>query len=115
MNAGALRIWLRFEKLAVEIDSDGAQVESWVNAFTVSPSMPCELVSLSGRELIAAQAVQSKVTARINVRYREGFSATMRAVSPLGALYNIEAVIPDPKSTIRSVTLLASTGASDGK
>jgi hypothetical protein len=34
--------------------------------------MPCEVVDLSGRELIAAQAVQSKVTTRIETMVPAG-------------------------------------------
>lgn len=114
MKAGSLRHWLIFEKPGpVELDSDGAQVETWLPAFDTSSRMPCEVTAMSGRELIAAQAVQSKVTTRIKVRFRPGFDATMRAT--LGdTIYNIEAVIPDPRSRIGYVTLLASSGVNDG-
>ena len=114
MKAGTLRHWLTFEVKTVEQDSDGAQVEIWVPAFEVNHRMPCEVTELSGRELIAAQAVQSKVTARIRARYRPGFKATMRATLPNGIVYNIEAVIADPDSMRTHVTLLASQGINEG-
>lgn len=115
VDAGRLRHWLIFEKLdAIELDSDGAQVETWIDAFTVNSRMPCEVVALSGRELIAAQATQSKVSTRIKTRYRPGFTASMRATGSDGTIYNIEAVIPDPNSRIGFVTLLASSGVSEG-
>lgn len=110
---GARRHWLTFESRADVVDSDGAVSTEWVPAFEISTVMPCEVVALSGRELIAAQAVQSRVTTRIGVQYRPGFDASMRAI--LGeTVFNVEAVIPDPDSRIRSVTLLCSSGVNEG-
>lgn len=114
MRAGRLRHHLTFERLTEELDSDGAMVTAWVDAFDVSSRMPCEVTPLSGRELIAAQAVQSIVSVRIKTRYRPGFVAKMRARGEGGTLYNIEAVIPDPDSGRRYVTLMCSTGANEG-
>lgn len=128
MQPGRLRHWLTFEAKVIEMDSDGAQVATWVPAFEVNPRMPFDVVALSGRELIAAQAVQSKVTSRLVGRYRPGFAASMRAwfqdpdlvdisgakVYPDAVIYDIQAVIPDPDSRRRSVTLLASSGVNEG-
>lgn len=114
ISAGGLRHWLTFERKVSERDSDGALVESWADAFAVSSRMPCEVVPLSGRELIDAQSKQSVVTARIRVRYRDGLVAKMRARATDGTIYNIEAVIPDPDSGISFRTLLVSTGLNDG-
>lgn len=113
MEGGRQRHWLTFEDLTTVLDSDGATIEEWVPAFPVNSRMPCEVTALSGRELIAAQAVQSKVSTRIKARYRPGFKARQRAT--LGeTVFNIEAVIPDPDSRIRYVTLLASSGINEG-
>lgn len=109
----AQRHWLTFERLVEEMDSDGARSEVWAPAFDVSPTMPAEVAPLSGRELISANAVQSKVTHRIRIRYRDGITAKMRAVERETA-YNIEAVIPDQRSGLRYLTLLASTGTNEG-
>ena len=114
MKAGRLRHWLTFETKVVDLDDDGATVEAWAPAFGVSTAMPAEVVFLSGRELIAAQAVQSKVTARIRVRHRPGFDAVQRARSSAGQVFNIEAVIPDPDSGHRFVTLLCSSCVNEG-
>ncbi len=130
MKAGRLRHWLTFQQLSVDLDSEtGVQDEVWAPAFDVSWRMPVDVVALSGRELIAAQSVHSKVSTRLTVRYRTGFSPRMRAwwqdpdltdsfgelVYPYAVVYNIEAVIPDPDSGRNSVTLLCSSGVSDGK
>jgi SPP1 family predicted phage head-tail adaptor len=113
VQAGRLRRWMTFEVLVVDVDSEGATVEAWLPAFAVNHIMPCELTPISGKELIAAAALQSVVTHRIKTRYREGFAARMRATER-GVAYNIEAVIEDPDSGIRFITLLASAGASQG-
>lgn len=109
--AGKLRHRVFFEEFAVGLDSDGAQEESWV-PFTDRP-LSAEVRAISGGELIAAQAVQSKVTTRIKVRYRPGLRASMRATHR-GTVYNIEAVIPDPDSGRRYLTLLCSSGVNEG-
>lgn len=111
MQAGRLRHLVTFEESVIDIDSDGAQVEVWALAFGFP--LATEITALSGRELIAAQAVQSKVTGRMKVRYRPGFNASMRAIHR-GVIYNIAAVIPDPDSGFEFLTLLTSTGADEG-
>lgn len=107
------RHWVSFESLESEMDSDGARVEMWVPAWPVNHRMPCDVVALSGRELIAAQAVQSKVSTRIRTQYRPGFKAAMRGLLG-GEVFNIEAVILDPNSRNRDVTLLCSSGVNEG-
>lgn len=114
MNAGALRHWVTFERLTLVKDSNGDDSEEWVDAFPVNSRMPCEVVALSGRELIAAQAVQSRVTHRIVCRYRPGFNAAMRALLPDGTIFNIEAIVPDTDSRISHSTLLAYSGTNAG-
>lgn len=116
MRAGKLRHWLTFERPGEsEQDSDGALVETWVDAFEISFRMPCQVETLSGRELLAAQAIASKTTHRISTRYRPGFDGTMRATNQAtGAIYNIEAVLPDNESGRREVRLLASSGLNAG-
>jgi SPP1 family predicted phage head-tail adaptor len=110
MEAGRLRHRVAFEELIVDLDSDGAQVESWWPAHTM---VPAEISPLSGRELIAAQAVQSKVSTRIVIRYRPGIIPSMRAIHR-GTVYNILAVIPDPASGFEWINLLCTSGVDDG-
>lgn len=115
VSAGRLRHWLSFETLIHELDSDGRTVEAWAPGFEVNHAMPCEVTPLIGREFLAGNALQSKVTHKIKVRFREGFEANMRGVTKGGGLvYNIEAVVPDPDSMRRYITLLASSGVSLG-
>lgn len=114
MRAGKLRHWLTFQRDAGQLDSDGAWEPAWLDAFVARSRMPCEIVYLQGRELLAAQAMNSKVTCRITTRYRPGFAASLRAVAPDGSVFNIEAVLPDSTSGRSSVVLLASTGVNEG-
>lgn len=107
MQAGRLRHRVTVEELLVTLDSDGDQVETWA---PIGPPLPAEITPLSGRDLIAAQAVNSVVTTRIKMRYRPGFKASMRAVHR-ETVYSIAAVVPDPGSGFKWVTLLCSSGA----
>ena len=112
-RAGDMRDWLTFEDLSTEQDSDGNTDDVWVPAFPTNSRMPAQLSPLSGRELIAAQAVQSLVTCRIRMRYRAGITARMRARQG-NFVYNILAVVPDPGSGIEFLTLLCSSGINQG-
>ena len=111
MKAGRLRHRIDFQRLEVMQDSDGAIEEVWVNAFPVMIS--AEISPLSGRELIAANAVQSNVSTRIRVRYRHGIVASMRVVHR-GVYYNIAAIIPDQDSGESYLTLNCTSGANEG-
>lgn len=112
VDSGRLRHRVTFQTLTTERDSDEEAVaEFWADTF--DRAQPAEITALSGRELIAAQAVQSKVTARIKVRHRAEYTASMRALHR-ETIYNIEAVIPDPDSGFRYLTLLCSYGVNEG-
>lgn len=112
MQAGLLRHLVTFEQLVTELDSDGQQIETWNPAFE-GQMLSAEISPLSGRELIAAQAVQSKTATRIKIRYRPGVDASMR-VRHRTVIYNIEGVIPDPESGIEWITLACTSGANEG-
>jgi SPP1 family predicted phage head-tail adaptor len=110
LRAGRLRHRVHIEELVVTQDSDGDIVEDWV---PFASYLPAEIVALSARELIAAQAVQSRVSTRITLRTLPGLLASMRIVHR-GVIYNIEGVVPDPASGIRFVTLPCSSNVSQG-
>jgi len=109
--AGALRHRITVEQLVVEHDSNGATVETWSDAF--GRMLSAEILPLSGRELMAAQAVQSQVNTRIRLRHRPGLAAAMRAVHR-GTVYDIQAVVPDPGSGTGWVTLMCASGVNQG-
>lgn len=68
---------------------------------------------LSARELLAAQAMQSQVTARIVMRKRE-IDASWRIVSGTKR-YNIHGILTDPVSGAEYITLPCSEGLTDGR
>jgi SPP1 family predicted phage head-tail adaptor len=88
----------------------GETVIAWVDAWV---DIAAAIEPLSARELIAAQAQQSEVSARITIRPLSGLTAQHRVVHN-GDIYNIDGVIPDPDSGQEWVTLPVSKGASDG-
>jgi SPP1 family predicted phage head-tail adaptor len=118
MDAGRLRHFVTFEQPLVVVDDDsddmgdGSRDEQWVPAFG-GQMIPVSIEPLSGRELIAAQAVQSRISSRVVMRYRPGITAAMRMLHR-GTIYNIEAPIPDPVTGVDSITLLVSSGVNDG-
>ena len=111
MRAGPLRHRVTVEALTVELDSDGQQAETWLDAF--GHMLSADIMPVSGRELIAADAVQSKITTRIVMRYRPGVKPSMRVLHR-ERVYNIEAVVPDPRSGFDWITLQCSDGVNQG-
>lgn len=111
LAAGRLRHRVTIEELTTELDSDGKRAETWADAF--GGMLSADIAPLSGRELIAAQAVQSRVTTRIKMRYRPGILAAMRVIHR-ATIYNIGAVVPDPESGRTWVTLHCEDGVNEG-
>jgi len=112
MQTGKLRHRIRIEQNTTSQDPQtGAMIDGWAEFATVW----AEIVPASGREFIAASASQSAVSGRIKIRKLDGINASMRAVNVrTGAVYNIEAVLPDPVSGEHWMTLPFSTGVNDG-
>lgn len=61
----------------------------------------------SGKEFIAAQAVQSEVSARVQMRFRRDVTPKHR-LRHRGQTYSIEAVLPDLDSGQEYITLMCS-------
>lgn len=115
MQAGALRHLVLFARYTAVRDSDGRETaaSAWLPLFN-GQRQRAEIHALSGRELIAAAAINSKVSTRLHMRWKDGITAGDRAVGQDGTTYNIEAVIPDPHSRVRGMTLLCSSGPHQG-
>jgi len=117
VTAGSLRHAIRIEELVTEVDSSGEAVQDAVTG-EVSRSWQsiaspwAAILPSSGREFIAAQATQSKVTGKMIIRYRDGVTAGMRVVHNT-KIFNIEAILSDTDSGIEYLTLLTSVGVSD--
>lgn len=104
VKAGLLRHRVILQSLVpVQDPVTGIVTNSWVDFATVWASVE----PLSAREFVAAQALQSKVELRLQIRYISGVLPSMRVVHGT-AFYNIEGVLPDRKSGREMLTLPAS-------
>lgn len=108
MDAGRLRHRVVIQyPVEVQDQTTGAIDEQWANLATVWAAIE----PLSAREFIAAQAEQSKVSARIVIRQRSDVDATMRVFhAASGFYYNIEGVLTDIDSGRDYITLPVSQG-----
>ena len=88
----------------------GEQTDTWV---TLWEKVPAAIEPLSAREFIAAQAMQSQITARIVIRYRAGLDATMRILHN-GKIYNPAGFLPDMVSGLSYLTIPCSEGVNVG-
>jgi SPP1 family predicted phage head-tail adaptor len=86
----------------------GAPDDAWATFATVSASIE----PLRGRELIEAQAVQSRIEVRVRMRYLAGVTAAMR-LSHGGLVYPIEAVV-NPGTRNIELQLMCSQGVANG-
>ena len=110
MQAGKLRHRIEIQQRAdVQDATTGEVVPKWSNFADVWASVE----PLSAREFVAAQEMQSKVMARITIRYREGLDPSMRILHR-GTVYNIEGRLADNKSGLEYITIPCSAGVNNG-
>ncbi len=114
LNAGRLRHRIRIEHLvnmedsAGEVQNESGELEQeWVTLAEVWAAID----PLSAKEFVAAQSEQSKVVARITIRYRTDLDASMRIYhAAKGLYYNIEGILSDKDSGLEYLTLPVSEG-----
>ena len=109
MRAGKLRHFIDFEELSVTMDSDGAQVEEWIPVYE---RVPASIEPMSGRELIAASAVNAKSTTRIECRFLPNVDPAWR-IRHREILFNIDSVMPDEWGN-QQLKLLCHSGTNQG-
>ncbi|RKG31490.1 phage head closure protein [Acinetobacter tianfuensis] len=105
-NAGELRHRIMVQHFTSGRDEDGYPIpEQWTDYV----QLWAKVTHLSGKDLIAAQASQSKVIARLKIRYREDIDTTMRVIYK-GKTYAIDSqALEDTNTGYESVTFLLST------
>lgn len=108
MQAGKLRKRIEIQRRSTTRDSYGQPTTAWETLATTQ----AEIEPMSGRELVAAMAVQSEVTHTVTIRYRPGINATLR-IKYADRLFNIHSVI-DESERHRMLTLMCSEGMNDG-
>lgn len=115
MHAGRLRHRIDLQRRVNKQDPVSGAVEpTWVDLFK---KVPAAQEFLSSKEFIAAQAVQSEMTVRWIVRFREGMDATQRikwTVNGKAKIYNVHGVLPDNDSGREWLTLPCSVGLDQG-
>jgi len=110
MQAGKLRHRITLQKPGKVQNPDNGEMEvAWLDLATIW----ADVVPLSAREFVAAQAMQNAVTTRIKIRYRQDISPKYRILFR-GKIFNIEGVLPDPDSGLEYITLPCSEGTNDG-
>lgn len=115
--AGKLRhrIALQSHQYVGQDPVSGEELRDWV---TVRECWAA-IEPLSARDLIAAQAAQSKATARITIRFADDIDASLRVLHlrrGKEVVYEIEGVLEDPNSGLEYITLLCAKGVSiDGR
>jgi SPP1 family predicted phage head-tail adaptor len=95
---------ITIEQKSITRDTYGGEVVAW-STFCTTWS---RILPLNGRELFAAQAVQSEITGKILMQYIAGLSTGMR-ITHEGKHYDIHAVI-DAALQHREIQLLVSEG-----
>jgi SPP1 family predicted phage head-tail adaptor len=113
MRAGQLRHRVTIQRLvegSPQQDAGGTPDDAWSEYFTCY----AEVAPLRGRELIAAQQVNSEVTGTIRIRYRDDKTVTtaMRAVFE-SRNFDILAVV-DPLERHRELVLYVKEGPNVG-
>lgn len=88
----------------------GGYTESWVTVFA---NVPARIAPASGREFLAAAAIQSEIIARIVIRQRPGLKAKQRILHN-GDIYNVHAWLPDQESGRDFVSAPCSRGVDEG-
>lgn len=104
----------------VDTQQPGGQVKHSYEPF--AEGVWARIAPVSGREFFAAAQVQSEVTTRISIRWRDDVDETCRvrhvtdhSVSPqLFDEYDVRAALPDEKTGRRELVLMCTKGPAEG-
>ena len=113
MQAGKLSQVVTVQTRSSTVDSVGQQSTTWSDLFTDR----ADIRPMSGRELFAAQAVQSEVTTKVTMRYRPEWSVGKTTAAyriRYGArIFDVHAVM-DVGMANRTIEIMASEGLTNG-
>lgn len=103
LDASRLRHRVVIEQpVRVQDTTSGAWTTTWQ---TVASDVPAAIEPLSVRELMAAQAEQTRIEARITIRYRDGMNGALRIRHPArNRVYSTQGFLPDPESGLEWMT-----------
>lgn len=116
LEAGSLRDRVNIQKRVNDIDPVTGETRIiWQNETGRGERVPARIEDVSQRDQIAAQAMQSQVSARITLRYLPWLTSLHRIVDLDGHVYTIEGPpIRDKESRRESMVLSVSLGPSEG-
>lgn len=109
MRAGTLRHRVTFQTRVTTQDEYGAPADTWTDAFA---NIAASIEPLSGRELLAAQAVQNESQLRVKIRFVSGIVPGMRIMFN-SRIFNI-IHISNIDERNRELHLLCSEGLTNG-
>lgn len=102
-NAGKYRHIITIQKQSkIKNENTGEVTYEFVDYLT---NIRADVHFLSANERIAASAVQSKITARIEIRYRTDSIVSSMRIKYKNDYYEIDGVIPDNETGMQWITL----------
>ena len=108
LDSSTMRRRITVQSRSTALDSYGQQVITWSDVLSCWASIE----PLSGRELIAAQAVSSELSHTVTIQYRTTVTAAMRVLYQ-GRVFNIQSST-DPDTAHVALQLLCSEGLNQG-
>lgn len=122
LQAGRLRWPVIIERPSETQLAGGQMSPAFDLVYDLDDKVRAEIIPLSGREYVAAREVVAEVTTRITIRYFPGIEPTMRVKRPVDytanpmtfEVYDILAVLPDPVSGRRHLTLMCAQRFAEG-
>jgi len=115
LAAGRLRHRITIQRPKITQDpATGQTTTRWLD---VASDVPAAIEPLSVREFIASQQMQSEISTRIVIRYREGLTAQMRILHVkrgVTQVYNPQGWLADPESGVEYLTAPCSLGVNSG-
>ena len=107
VSAGELRHRITVQVMGPDRDEDNYPIPS---TWTDYKKLWAKVTHLSGKDLISAQANQSKVVARLKIRYRKDITTEMRIIYK-DKVYGIDSqALEDTNTGYEYVTFLLSQG-----
>lgn len=115
MRAGRLRTFITIEQQSTALVGPGDQSQVW----TMFLQAWAEIVALTGKELVAGDAVQNLATYQVRMRYSPGVTARMRVRyddAREGATRYLNIVSPPRNTDQRGAEMIfeVQEGVSDG-
>lgn len=103
LKAGRLRHRVRIQQTVESQDPDTGEILNSWQTIPGCESVPAAIEPLSVKEFIAAQAINSKINARIVIRYRPGMNAKLRIIHG-SKVYDPAGFLPDQNSGLEYLT-----------